>query len=83
MTSDEHSRVSTAMTDPTFLQLLADYAREMSDPEVKRQQEEALRSMEQEAGVSGAVKGGKAGKAVAGEERKQATSRTSELLDLD
>ena len=79
MTSDEHSRMSTAMQDPTFLQLLADYAQEMSDPAVKRQQEEALRKMEQESGVSGQAKGDKASRAVVPSRRSIKTSE----LDVD
>ena len=78
MTADEHSRVSSAMGDPAFLRLLADYAREMSDPEVKRQQEEALRKMEHEAGV----KGGKAHKQSTGVRRQQSTN-SSDALDVD
>jgi len=70
------------MRDPNFLQLLADYAREMSDPEVKRQQDEVLRKMEQEAGVGGGVKGGKAGKGVVSERRQPTAGRTGGL-DLD
>ena len=81
MTADEHSRVSTAMRDPAFLQLLADYAREMSDPEVKRQQDELLRKMEHEAGVSSRGKGSLAENGTIRGDRKQPT-RTSEL-DLD
>ena len=86
MTADEHSRVSTAMRDPAFLALLADYAREMSDPEVKRQQDEVLRKMEQEAGLSGG--GGKEGKGGVGEKRvvnksKGPQSRKITELDLD
>ena len=76
MTSDERSRVSSAMRDPDFLQLLSDYAREMSDPEVKRRQEEVLRKMEQEAGVSSQAK-----KGAAGTRAKQSTM-TSET-DID
>ena len=92
MTSAEQSRVSTAMGDPAFLQLLADYAREMSDPEMKRQQEEALRAMEREAGMAasgGGAKTGNAGSAGAAggkqavQKQQSTTTRAVAALDLD
>ena len=50
MTSQEQGRLSSAMKDPTFLSLLTDYVKEISDPALKAENDAMLRQMEQEAG---------------------------------
>lgn len=48
LSTDEVSRLSSAMNDPTFRSLLADYAAEISSPQYKQENELIIKQLEEE-----------------------------------
>lgn len=51
LSGSELSRLDAALKDDKFRALLADYARAISDPAIRRANEEALKQAELEAGI--------------------------------
>jgi hypothetical protein len=52
LSKDELSRLDAALSDEKFRNLLADYSRSISDPAVRKANEEALKHAEQQAGLT-------------------------------
>jgi dynein assembly factor 2 len=50
LTSKERKRLMECMQDDKFMELLADYAKEISDPNNRKETEEYLRQIENEQG---------------------------------
>ena len=80
MTPSETTRVQSALKDPTFMALLADYAREIADPSLKAQNEEMLRQVEKEAAKTTKTSSSSAHSTKVEESKRQATFND---LDLD
>ncbi len=51
LTNDERKRLAECMKDSEFMNLLAEYAKEISDPKHRLENEQYLRQLEQEQGA--------------------------------